>query len=67
MKKLITISITIGVTALLGYAGSASATIFGDNITIYDNDGYYGSGVGYEDEETEPGMVNSQAWDLEGF
>lgn len=39
----------------------------GQNITIYDENGYYGSGVGYEDGETEPGMVNSQIWDLEGF
>ncbi len=50
-------------SALLLSAGNVLA----DNITIYDGAGYNGTGVGYEDSETEPGMVNSQAWDLEGF
>ena len=38
-----------------------------DNITIYDGIGYQGGGQGGEDNETEPGNVLSQAWDLEGF
>ncbi len=43
---------------------------FANNITIAD--GNYrtnetGIGQGAEDQETEPGMVNSQEWDLEGF
>jgi hypothetical protein len=37
------------------------------NITVYDGIGYYGTGQGWEDNETEPGNVLSQAWDLEGF
>ena len=41
--------------------------ITGTNITIYDNRGYKGSGVGGEDQETEPGMINNQYWDLEMF
>lgn len=42
---------------------------FGSNITIFDKNGdiTYGIGQGGEDQETEPGMVNSQAWDMEGF
>ena len=35
---------------------------FAVNITIWD-----GVGVADEDGETEPGMVNNQSWDLEGF
>ena len=37
------------------------------NITIYDNRGYQGRAMGGEDQETEPGMINDQSWDLEGF
>jgi hypothetical protein len=43
-------------------AGNASAHSYGTNITIPD-----GIGVANEDNETEPGMVATQAWDLEGF
>ena len=46
-------------------AGSAFA--LGMNITIWDNRGYQQYGPGGEDEETEPGMINDQSWDLEGF
>jgi len=35
-------------------------------ITIYDGDGT-GSGFAQEDQETEPGTVNDQSWDLESF
>jgi PEP-CTERM motif len=45
----------------------AFALDIGSNITIDDENGYDGSGVGFEDGETEPGMVNNQYWDLEGF
>jgi hypothetical protein len=45
--------------------GSSIATA--DNITIYDGRGYSGIGVGGEDNETEPGMINDQSWDLEAF
>lgn len=44
-----------------------TGSTFASNITIYDNRGYYGQGIGVEDQETEPGMINSQVWDLEGF
>lgn len=58
--------------------GSAMATPFGKNITIYDKrSGTYDNKGGYytqdwwtntgEDEEVEPGMIDTQAWDLEGF
>ncbi len=45
-------------------SGSALAASydFGTNITIYDKNGQVG-----EDGETEPGMINNQSWDLEGF
>jgi hypothetical protein len=48
---------------LLLCASSVSAT----NITIYDKNGYSGVGQGGEDQETEPGMINNQSWDLEAF
>jgi hypothetical protein len=54
-----------------------AGSVFANNITIYDNRGtgstsgwYQGSATDpgiYEDQEVEPGMVNTQAWDLEGF
>jgi len=47
--------------------GSAMALQLGTNITIYDKNGYQNSGQGGEDGETEPGMINNQSWDLEGF
>lgn len=40
------------------------------NITINDNNaasGYIGTGVGLEDNETEPGTVKSDAWDYEAL
>ena len=60
MKKLILILLSIFI----------ALPAFASNITI--GDGNYrvtetGIGQGGEDQETEPGMVNSQAWDLEGF
>ncbi len=45
-----------------------AAPAFSANITIWDKNGTDpGSGFNGEDNETEPGMVLSQAWDLEGF
>jgi hypothetical protein len=35
-------------------------------ITIYDGDGT-GSGYAQEDQETEPGTINDQSWDIESF
>ena len=49
-------------------ASLAQATPF--NITINDNNsasGYIGTGVGKEDNETEPGTVKSDAWDYEAL
>ena len=46
---------------------SSYALALGTNITIDDLRGYAGLAPGGEDQETEPGMINTQAWDLEGF
>ncbi|EKD42542.1 MAG: hypothetical protein ACD_73C00112G0004 [uncultured bacterium] len=43
------------------------ATPYGTEITIYDGLTPNGLGVAKEDNEAESGMVQSQAWDLEGF
>jgi hypothetical protein len=56
------------ILAVFLLVGGAMAGPFGSEITIYDGKG---SGTGWdgeqEDQETEPGMVGSQVWDLEGF
>ena len=47
-----------------------AAPAFSANITIGDGsyrDPRVGEGQGRENNETEPGMTNSQIWDLEGF
>jgi hypothetical protein len=59
MLRLFVLCATI---ALIG-----SSIVSADNITIWDGRGYTGSGVGGEDNETEPGMINDQSWDLEAF
>ncbi len=54
--------------ALLLTSGSAFATtLYGNNITRYDGVETNGVAPLYEDNEAEPGMTQSQAWDLEGF
>lgn len=55
--------------ALLGLAaGSASALPLGTNITISDLNSTSKSWEGnYEDNETEPGTIHNQTWDLEGM
>jgi hypothetical protein len=65
MKKTVILSLLlIGLFSLQ----NASATDFGTNITIYDNNssspGWYGN---QEDQEVEPGCYTGQAWDLEAF
>lgn len=62
------------VTALCAGVCLLSVVAYGGNITIPDNHtpdnpfGTAGTGdVGGEDNETEPGTVNSQIWDLEGM
>jgi len=69
MRKVIYSSLAL-FSALLMTAANVSATSYGDNITIYDGTedaSHTGTGTGREDNETEPGMVNNQLWDLEGF
>lgn len=46
---------------------NAIANPYGNEITIHDGIGPNGIGTYKEDNEAEPGMVQSQAWDLEGF
>lgn len=46
---------------------NAYATNYGSQITKYDGLAPDGSGIAKEDNEAEAGMVQSQAWDLEGF
>lgn len=64
MKKTLTLgTLTFSLLA----ASTATAGIFGTNITIQDKNtgsGWYGS---QEDNETEPGTLQGQAWDLEGM
>jgi hypothetical protein len=70
MKKLI---IFLGILALvIGTGGVAKvyASPYGTNITIYDRASLPAPVPaigGYEDGETEPGMINNQSWDLEAF
>jgi len=64
MKKILASSLTfLAFVCIIG-----AAQVSAGDITIYDNrgtgTGWYG---GNEDQEVEPGMVNTQAWDLEGF
>ena len=51
-----------GLAFLFIMSSNAWAVNFGSNITIWDQ-----RGQGLEDQETEPGMINNQSWDLEGF
>lgn len=50
--------------AFIAISSSAGATSY-SNITIWDGMGTGGIGIGYEDNEAEPGNVQSQIWDLE--
>jgi hypothetical protein len=64
--------LTLAVIALFITAGSATAVSFNNNITIYDEDSVTpwvgdGQGVGWEDDESEPGTARAQIWDLEAF
>jgi hypothetical protein len=64
MRKLSNILL---VTLIAVFLMVGSSFALGTNITIYDNRGYSGFAAGGEDQETEPGMINNQSWDLEGF
>jgi len=48
-------------------AENAHANSYGTEITKYDGVGNNGLGNIKEDNEAEPGMAQSQVWDLEGF
>ncbi len=63
MKKLMVAALAMGVTGFLGFSG----TVYANNITIWDGTGAEILGQGGEDQEVEPGMVDNQSWDLEGF
>ena len=63
MKTLMNMLVSMLVLTCLAAAADASSIALGNEITIYDGNG----GTLSENNETEPGMVNSQAWDLEGF
>ncbi len=66
MRDKIILLLAAGLVIMGG--NKAAATSFGRNITIFDGSSGSGSWHGTnEDQETEPGMVGSQAWDLEGF
>jgi len=65
--------LVLAIVAVFACAPNAFALTYGNNITI--NDGEVRptisvntkNSTGGEDNETEPGMVQSQKWDLEGF
>lgn len=67
-RKISSILATV-IAVALACAANAFALTYGNNITIFDKEegsGYTGVGTGREDNEAEQGMVQSQAWDLEG-
>jgi len=55
------------VLVLAVFLSAGSAFAYGTEITIYDENGTQGIGEASEDNEAEPGMIQSQAWDLEGW
>jgi hypothetical protein len=60
----------ICLVAIAGFCvvSGAAAGPYGENITIFDNkSSTTGDDVGLENNEAEPGMVQTQPWDLEGF
>jgi hypothetical protein len=54
------------IVAVLACAPSAFAYTYGSNITFYDGKGAGSISMPGENNEVEPGMVQSQVWDLEG-
>ncbi|MBP1727951.1 MAG: hypothetical protein H6Q56_324, partial [Deltaproteobacteria bacterium] len=55
------------IVAALACAPRAFAYTYGSNITYYDGEGSGSIGMPRENNEAEPGMIQSQVWDLEGF
>ncbi|WP_196161039.1 PEP-CTERM sorting domain-containing protein [Reinekea sp. G2M2-21] len=66
MSKKLWISATLG-ASLLTLSVPAHALVLGTEVTINDQDPIYAGTATNEDNEAEPGMVQSQVWDLEGF
>lgn len=66
MKRSVILFLLVLFTIAFG-GGAGFALTLGDNITINDGMPSDGIGQGGEDNECEQGMVQSQAWDLEGF
>lgn len=60
--KIYQTALALGVAATFMLAGNVFALSYSNNITIYD-----GLGETTEDGEVEPGCLNTQVWDLEGF
>jgi PEP-CTERM motif-containing protein len=73
MKKLSKfILLNVIAAFLMGGTAFALDLVLGTNITIYDNRKDTTSSNSWyskegEDDEVEPGMINDQTWDLEGF
>lgn len=61
------VSLFIASACTIMTTGNAYATNYGTHITKYDGLAPDGLGIAKEDNEVESGMVQSQAWDLEGF
>jgi len=61
MIKLLSLCMTV--VCIASFTGMVNA----DNITIWDEDGYMGTGQGGEDNESEPRMIQNDFWDLESF
>lgn len=58
----------VAAVAVAGFGGSAFALDLSTltNITVWDGEGTPGA-FPHENDETEPGMVNNQSWDLEAM
>jgi len=65
--KIAVAAFVLAAGSCLFVAGSVEAGFYGTEITKYDGLTPNGLGAAKEDNETENGMVQSQAWDLEGF
>ena len=65
--------ILLGLALGILFTGNAFALDLGTNITVFDGqqdnsyNWYLGQGQGNEDQETEPGTLRHEKWDLEGF
>ncbi len=71
MKKFFIVGLAVLMLAGGFAAAPVQAALLGTNITIFDQNPISppgtGIGVGYEDNEVEPGALQAQRWDLEGM